>query len=475
MTAPADYDRAALRPTVVHIGPGGFHRAHQAVYADTLLRDGERSGAIWAISLRSSAVRDALRLNEFVYHLVERPSGRVRPIGALLGVDVAAEGVEQALARLVDPAVTVVTITVTEHGYCAVAPGGPLDVTRPVVRHDLDHPRAPQSLPGLLLEALVRRRAAGTAPFTVASCDNLPGNGPATARVVGDMAECRNPRLAEWVRGDVAFPSSMVDRMVPATTDDDRARLREIGIVDDWPVVAEPWSQWVLEDVFPAGRPAWERAGVEPVADVTHHERAKLRILNAAHSALAYWGLLAGYAWIAQAAADPTLLAATRDLITSEVLPTLQTPPGWDLRAYREQVLARFANRALPYATAKVAADGSQKLPVRLMPTVCARLAAGAPAPRCAQILAAWAACVRGPRADKFGVADAELGDGGPPQPALPPAAAVSALLRLPGFVDSSEPGDSAFAEQVLRYAVALWRDDVRAVLAGRRGTGARQ
>ena len=459
----AAYDRASLRPTVVHVGPGGFHRAHQAVYADTLLRSGERSGAIWAVSLRSSAVRDALARNGFVYHLVERPSGDARPIGALLGIDVAAEGIEPALARLTDPAVTVVTVTVTEHGYCAVGPGGPLDPTRPAVRHDLERPHAPCSLPGLLLEGLVRRRAAGTAPFAVASCDNLPGNGRATARVVGDLAECRDPRLAEWVRGNVAFPSSMVDRMVPATTDVDRALLRDACVADDWPVLAEPWSQWVVEDVFPAGRPAWERAGVEMVADVGRHEQAKLRILNAAHSALAYWGLLAGHRWIWQAAADPALLAATRDLVTTEVLPTLQSPPGWDLPAYRDRAFVRFANGALPYATAKVAADGSQKLPVRLLPTVRARLAAGAPAPRCAQLLAAWAACVRGPRAGEFAVADAGLGDGGAPQTELP---AVGALLAEPGFLDPANPCQRAFAAQVVRYAGAMWHGAVRRVLA---------
>jgi len=215
--------------------------------------------------------------------------------------------------------------------------------------------------------------------------------------------------------------------------------------------------------VFPAGRPAWERAGVEMVADVGGHEQAKLRILNAAHSALAYWGLLAGHRWIWQAAADPVLLAATRDLVTTEVLPTLLSPPGWDLPAYRDRALARFANAALPYATAKVAADGSQKLPVRLLPTVRARLAAGAPAPRCAQLLAAWTACVRGPRAGELAVADAGLGDGGPPQTEVP---AVGALLAQPGFLDPADPRERAFAAQVVRSAGAMWHGDVRRILA---------
>jgi fructuronate reductase len=484
MTGPATplaftaYDRASLRPTVVHIGPGVFHRAHQAVYADAVLRTGATSGAVWGVSLRSPAVRRALARKDFVYHVVERTSETpdvVRPIGALVGIDVASEGVERVLARLVDPAVTVVTVTVTEHGYCAVSPGGPLDPRRPEVLHDLRTPEAPRSLPGLLLEALVRRRAAGTDPFTVVSCDNLPGNGPATARVVLDLAEYRERRLSAWVQDNVAFPSSMVDRMVPATTDEDRRRLRDAGVDDPWPVVTEPFSQWVLEDRFPSGRPPWERAGVELVADVAHHEQAKLRILNAAHSALAYWGLLAGHRFVWQAATDRTLHAATRDLLDGEVIPTLTAPPGWNLRDYADQVLRRFADRALPYTTAKVAGDGSQKLPVRLVPTVRARVAAGAGSPRCAQLLAAWAACLCGPRARGLTVADpaldALLGSASAAGVPLrhvtaPPGGAVRRLLSLPGFLDPTVPGECAFVRDVELAARDLWYADVRVALA---------
>ena len=319
MTGPATplaftaYDRASLRPTVVHIGPGVFHRAHQAVYADAVLRTGATSGAVWGISLRSPAVRRAAGAQGL--RVPRRGAQRrtapdvVRPIGALLGIDVASKGVERVLARLVDPAVTVVTVTVTEHGYCASSPGGPLDPRRPEVLHDLRTP-AGSALPAG--PAASRPSSAGArpapTPFTVVSCDNLPGNGPATARVV--LRSRRVPRAGgcrHGSHGNVAFPSSMVDRMVPATTDEDRRRLRDAGVDDPWPVVTEPFSQWVLEDRFPSGRPPWERAGVELVADVAHHEQAKLRILNAAHSALAYWGLLAGHRFVWQAATDRTL------------------------------------------------------------------------------------------------------------------------------------------------------------------------
>ncbi len=285
-----------------------------------------------------------------------------------------------------------------------------------------------------------------------------------------DLAEHRDPRLSAWVRDNVAFPSSMVDRMVPATTDEDRRRLREAGVEDAWPVVTEPFSQWVLEDVFPAGRPPWERAGVELVPDVGRHEQAKLRILNAAHSALAYWGLLAGHRLVAQAATDPTLRSATRDLLDTEVIPTLTAPPGWDLHDYAEQALRRFSDPALPYTTAKVATDGSQKLPVRLIPTVRARLAAGAPAPRCAQILAAWAACLSGPRADRLAVVDTALDTTSARGSSLgdpdAPSGAVRHLLSLPGFLDPAAPDENAFIREVARAGRAIWYQDVRAALA---------
>ena len=470
----AAYDRKALQPTVVHIGPGVFHRAHQAVYGDAVLRTGSQTGAVYGISLRSAAVRDSLAPQGFVYHVVERASdGRdvrevVRPVGALLGVDVAAQSTRTALDQLADEAVTVVTITVTEHGYCSVGPGGALDLDRPEIVHDLHAPHSPRSLPGLLVEALARRRASGTDPFTVASCDNLPSNGLATARVVRELAECRDPSLAAWVDGNVAFPSSMVDRMVPATTADDREHLRREGLVDAWPVVTEPFTQWVLEDTFPTGRPPWERAGVELVDDVAVHEQAKLRILNAAHSAFAYWGVLAGHRFVADAVADPVLLEATRHLLSGEVLPTLDAPPGWNLTAYAEQVLERFGNRALAYTTAKTAGDGSQKLPVRLVPTVRARLAAGPPAVRCAEVLAAWAACMAGPRSASFAIDDAVLAPESLSRPAIDstsPEDATAALLDLPGFPAGLSPAERAFRGEVLEQARRFWRGDVRALL----------
>lgn len=468
--------RDRLRPTVVHIGPGVFHRAHQAVYSDRLLRAGSTDGAIWAISLRSSEARDALAPDDYRYPLIERshdadPPETVRSIDAILGITVATENVA-ALTRLIDPDVTVVTITVTEKGYCAVEPGGALDMSRPEVVLDLATPTSPRSLPGLLVEALHQRRMAGIAPFTIVSCDNLPTNGRAVARVVTEFAEARSAQLGTWVAEHVAFPSSMVDRMVPATTNDDRAWCRAHGLSDAWPVVSEPFSQWVLEDTFTTSRPDWGAVGVELVSDVSSHERAKLRILNAAHSALAYWGLLAGHDFIWQAVDDPILLAATAELVHDEVIPTLEPPPGWDLADYADQVIKRFGNQALPYTTRKVAGDGSQKLPVRLIPTVVDLMAARRPAPRSGQVLAAWLVTMFGPSSSTFAVTDPSLANG--PGADLVRRArhgaataeeAVAVLPTLPGFSVDGPAWSATVADSARR----IWHtDDIHHLLTAR-------
>jgi fructuronate reductase len=464
------YGLAGVRPSVVHIGPGVFHRAHQAVYGDDVLATGSATGGICAVSLRSADLHRALAGQGHLYTLLERGDGgdRARLIGSIRETVVAAGDPEAALRRLTDPAVQVVTITVTEAGYCSAGPSGPLDTSRPEIAHDLARPAAPRSLPGLLVEALARRRAAGTAPLTVVSCDNLRANGPATRRVVSELAEHRGGDLAGWVRGAVAFPSSMVDRMVPATTEDVRALAAErTGMADAWPVVTEPFSQWVLEDRFPGGRPPWERAGVELVADVAPFEQAKLRILNGAHSALAYLGLLAGHATIADAVEDPVLRPVVEAMLRHEVVPTLAPPPGLDLPAYAATVLGRFANRPLAYATAKVAGDGSQKLPIRILGTVADRLAAGAGMERLALVVAAWAACVLGPRSGDFAVRDPELDRllGSPPTPVQDAAAAVDRLLGLDA-VFGPLGRTPTFASAVRRQAATLWGEGVHSAAA---------
>ena len=465
-------------PTVVHLGPGVFHRAHQAAYADRLLRQGSSTGAIWGVSFHSPRLRDSLRQTGGVYHLLERSGtgeDRVRqqvtPIESLVGCSVLPAEAPDVFARLCDPAVTVVSLTVTENGYCAQHPGGGLDLTRDEVVHDLGRPQVPRSVPGLVTAALSRRRDGGIAPFTVMSCDNLPSNGDSTRRVVTEFATALDQRLGDWIAVEVAFPSSIVDRIVPTTTQAAVEELRAQGIKDPWPVVTEPFTQWVLEDSFPSGRPAWEDVGVELVGDVSVHEAAKLRTLNAGHSALGCLGLLLGHTQISEAAHDPELVGFVRALWACEVLPTLVSPPGWRLPAYAEESLSRFRNAAISYATTKVAGDGSQKLPVRVMPTVRQRLGSGHSVRLSAVVVAAWVAALRGPGASTYGVSD-QAADrwrsdaSGAGAGARSARAEVEALLAMPGFVGEDRRSAPIFVDEVAAVAERLWAGDVRVVLS---------
>jgi fructuronate reductase len=367
-----DFDPATLRTGIVHLGIGAFARAHLAAYTQPLLHD-DPSWGICGVSLRSPDTRDALAPQDNLYTRAERDGTgeRLDVMAALTGLAV---GPDAALDRLLDHAVRIVTLTVTEKGY-----HGPL--------------------PSLLATALQRRHAANVAPFTVLSCDNLPGNGDTTRRFVLNAAEQLDPTLACTIADTVAFPNCMVDRIVPATTADDRARIdTTLGLHDAWPVICEPFTQWVIEDNFPQGRPAWERTGAELVADVRPYEDMKLRLLNGSHSSIAYLGQLAGWQTVADAVAAPELRAHIAALM-DEVAATLTLPPSVNLHSYRDALLVRFANPALRHRTAQIAMDGSQKLPQRLFAPARARIAAGQPAPRIALGVAAWLRFLQG-RAD---------------------------------------------------------------------------
>ena len=393
------YDLSAVRVGVVHLGVGAFHRAHQAVYFDHRLAAGETDWAICGASLRSPETRDALAPQDGLFAVAAR-SGEgeaLRVVGALRRLLVAPENPEALLSALADPSVRIVTLTVTEKGYAHDPATCRLDEDHPDIRHDLVHRHAPVSAPGFLVEALARRRAAGVAPFTVVSCDNLPNNGATARNVLTRLAAMRDPDLGRFVEGEVAFPSTMVDRIVPATTDVDRARIAaRLGVEDAWPVVAEPFAQWVIEDRFPMGRPRLEESGATLVADVAPYELAKLRLLNGAHSTLAYLGALAGYETVADAMADADLARLVEDLMRLEAAPTLEARKVGDVSGYIGQLLARFRNPALRHRTAQIAMDGSQKLPQRWLGTIRARLAKDAPIDRLALAVAAWMRYVAG-------------------------------------------------------------------------------
>jgi fructuronate reductase len=386
------YDRTRVTPGIVHLGVGAFHRAHQAVVIDDCIAAGATSWGIIGASLRSADTREALAPQDHLYTVAIRAAEGTghRVIGALLDSVVARENPARLVDRMADPAIRIVSLTVTEKGYCHTPQTGDLDELHPDVVHDLDNPDAPRSAPGFIVAALARRRAQGLAPFTVLCCDNLAANGQTVQRIVTQFAALRSKDLGKWITDAAAFPSTMVDRIAPETTDADRdAVSAALGMRDAWPVMTEPFTQWVVEDRFTAGRPDLAATGVELVTDVKPFELMKLRLLNASHSALAYLGYLAGHATISDTMTDPHF-ARLAAQVMEEAAVTLTMPPGTDLAAYRTSLLKRFANPALHHRTWQIAMDGSQKLPQRLLGAMQDRLAKNLPIATHALAVAGW-------------------------------------------------------------------------------------
>jgi fructuronate reductase len=392
------YDRAGIATGIMHLGVGAFQRAHQAMYTEAALAAGDRRWGIAGASLRSPAVRDQLNPQDGLYALAVRGADgeRLQVIGALKEVLVAPADPEALVARLTDPAVKIVTLTVTEKGYCHDPATGALDETHPDIVHDLASPARPRSVPGFLTEALRRRRAARAHAFTVLCCDNLPHNGLTVAKIVSRFAALRDIELAGYIRNEVAFPSTMVDRITPATTDADRAAIAaRLGVEDAAPVVTEPFSQWVFEDRFPQGRPDWSIAGAAFVTNVAPYENMKLRLLNGAHSTLAYLGYLAGYETVSDTMKDASYRRLAEGLM-DDAATTLKMPPGADVAAYKRALIERFENPALRHRTWQICMDGSQKLPQRLLGSIRDRLAAGGPIDRLVMGVAGWMRYVTG-------------------------------------------------------------------------------
>jgi fructuronate reductase len=392
-----DYDLAAIKAGIVHLGIGAFHRAHMAAYVDSLLKDNP-GWAIIGASLRRPDTRDALAPQDFLYTLAIRDASgtSARIIGSVRDVIDANSRRAELIETMAHPSIRIVSLTVTEKGYCYAPATGELDEANPDIVHDLAHPQRPVSAPGIIAAALRLRHERGLIPFTVMSCDNLPSNGRTAGRIVRRFATLLgDAKFAEYVNS-VSFPSTMIDRIVPATTDADRKIVNEIiGLEDAWPIMTEPFTQWVIEDRFPAGRPPFEAAGAQLVEDVEPFELMKLRMLNGSHSTMAYLGYLAGHQYVSEAIADPGIHHLIHGLMTDEVIPTLPMPRP-DLEAYRDQLLARFANPALQHRTWQIAMDGTQKLPQRLLGTIRDRLAAGQPFGRLALGVAAWMRYVTG-------------------------------------------------------------------------------
>jgi fructuronate reductase len=459
-------------PGIVHLGIGAFHRAHQAVMTQAAMDAGDEDWGIVGASLRSADTRDALNPQGGLYTVAVRDGAgeRLQVVGAVREVIVAPEDPETLIALMADPGVRIVSLTVTEKGYCHDPATGGLNEAHPDIVHDLAGPGRPRSAPGYLLAALRRRQSTGIAPFTVLCCDNLPSNGRTVHRVLVRMAEIMTIAFGEYVRERVSCPSTMVDRIVPATTDEDRARISAaLGVADSWPVVTEPFTQWVIEDRFPQGRPRWELGGAQFVEDVAPFELMKLRLLNGAHSSLAYLGLLLGHEIVAEASADPRL-ARFLDGLWSEIRPSVPPPPGMNLAAYCDQLLARFRNTSIRHRLAQIAMDGSQKLPQRLLHTARENLAAGRPIAHIALAVAAFALHASGVDAQRRPVevkdplaaemADALAGLRQDPETAL------GRWLGIAAVFGDDLAANAAFRDEVLRALRRLIGDGPAAALA---------
>jgi mannitol 2-dehydrogenase len=389
------YDRADLRAGIVHIGVGNFHRAHQAVYLDDLFASGrDHDWAIIGAGVREHDIdmRAKLAAQDYLTTVVEQEAhaSTVRVTGSMIDFvkpfDVAA-----TLEVLSRPAIRIVSLTVTEGGYCIDPATQKFDPHHPEIAYDGAHFDAPKSAFGLIAAGLKRRRAAGVAPFTVQSCDNIPGNGHVCQNAVAGVAELADPELAAWIRANVAFPNSMVDRITPATSDRERAILKDqYGVEDNWPVFCEEFRQWVIEDHFPAGRPALETVGATYVKDVAPYELMKIRILNGGHASIAYPAGLLDIHFVHEAMEDKQIAAFLETLTKREILSVVPPPPGVSLEAYRVKVAERFANPKIGDTIARLAFDGTNRQPKFILPSVADRLKAGQSFAGLALVSALW-------------------------------------------------------------------------------------
>lgn len=384
---------------IVHLGLGAFFRAHGAVYISEAMAAKGGDWGICGASLRSASTRDALAPQNFIYTALEAgPDGdTAQQIDVIDQLLVAPEDPAKLLEVMSDPAVKIVSLTVTEKGYCHHPATGLLNLSHPDIQHDINH-ALPRSAPGYLVRALAARRAAGLRPFTVLSCDNLPENGTLVRTIVTQLAREVDPQLADWIDKKCCFPATMIDRIVPATQADDIARVTKlIGKTDAAPVIHEPFRQWVIEDNFvDQQRPDFAAAGAQMVADVAPFELMKLRMLNGSHSALAYLGYLAGHQTISATVADPVFSAFVQKLWVKEIIPTLTAPPRTDLALYANTLLSRYQNSAIQHRTWQIAMDGSQKLPQRLLGTLADAQARDLDCPGLALAVAAWMRYVGG-------------------------------------------------------------------------------
>ena len=462
------YDRQSLRSRIVHFGFGAFHRAHQALLTDRVLNAKGGDWGICEISLFSGDVlMSQLRAQDHLFTVLEKGPDGNQPIivGAVHEcLNAKLDSLAAIIEKFCEPQVAIVSLTITEKGYCLDPATGRLDTQNARIVHDLENPSEPHSAPGILVEALHRRRERGLQPFTVLSCDNIPDNGHVVKNAVLGMAQKRSPELAAWIDAHVSFPGTMVDRIVPAATEASLAEITQaLGVDDPCAISCEPFIQWVVEDNFVAGRPEWEVAGVQMVEDVLPWEQMKLRMLNGSHSFLAYLGYLAGYAHINECMEDEHFREAARRLMLDEQAPTLRITDV-DLTAYADSLIDRFANPALQHRTWQIAMDGSQKLPQRMLDGIRVHLERHTAWPLLALGVAGWmryvsgtddqgnAIDVRDPLSEKIrGIVSTSS-----------EADRVIALLGLSEIFGHDLPQTPAFVDAIVQAYQRLVRDGAR-------------
>lgn len=397
------YDRSSMSVGIVHLGVGGFHRSHQAMYLDRLMESGrDLDWALRGVGVlpHDRQMVEALNGQDGLYTLViKHPDGSLEPrvIGSITGMMYVPDDPRAVVEVMAAKSVRIVSLTITEGGYLIDSVTGEFDVNHPSIQPDLQPGAEPVTAFGLITAALVLRRSRGIAPFTVMSCDNVPGNGDVARRAVISFARLLDPAQADWIAESVAFPNSMVDRITPVTTDADSAALREqFDVKDVWPVVCEPFTQWVLEDHFPTGRPAWQEVGVQLVQDVAPYELMKLRMLNAGHQVVCYLGALAGFGYCHEVCQDPIFRTFLDTFMATEAVPTLPPVPGVDLDEYRRTLVERFSNPYVRDTLARLCAETSDRIPKFLLPSVRDNLAHGGPIEQSALVIAAWARYAEG-------------------------------------------------------------------------------
>jgi len=397
------YDRSRVRTGIVHFGVGGFHRAHEAMYVDALMNQGQAlDWGITGVGLlpQDERMHAVMTAQDCLYTLVvKHADGSLHPrvVGSIVDYLFAPHDPEAVLARLVDPATRVVSLTITEGGYHVNQVTGGFDADDPHIQNDLEPGATPRTAFGFITEALARRRTEGVEPFVVMSCDNIQGNGHVAHRMICAFAQLKDPDLAAWIEEHVCFPNSMVDRITPVTTDADRALLAErFDVEDGWPVVCEPFTQWALEDRFPAGRPALEEVGVQVVEDVEPYELMKLRLLNASHQGMCYLGYLSGYRFAHEVCSDPLFTGFLLGYMDHEATPSLAAVPGVDLDEYKHRLIERFANPEIRDTLARLCAESSDRIPKWLLPVVRHQLDTGGEFRRAALVVASWARYAEG-------------------------------------------------------------------------------